>query len=1421
MVLLALATLAILAGLWLTRQPSPTAPGTTTPPDRAAATTPSSTDSRLRGEPGHAAPTLLAVSGIVLGSHDNGPVQGATVSLYAAPLNFPLVPTVRATTDVAGAYQLNVQTLPLHRSHGYYLEVVATGFATWFTPGPTLVPLTGELPLEDVKLLPGREVSGTVFAPDETPVQNGFVVVQHLAALQFDTDLASTRPTYAPIDSSGSFRTFSASDEVQVTAIVTPYSETSEKRQIARAKHIELKLLPHVLRDLQVTDSYGAPLSDVVVAQVNRLSRPSERTLLQAPAAADRTTLATTDIDGNCTLRIEGDRAAALYFLHPDHCVAMLPDVEAVGPPLAVQLERGSQLTFQLTDASGEAITLQDDAVEVGGFSADARTTAEPHWRLRCHRTSNGWRTQPLLPPEGATVLLVRGYQPAEVRWPEATGVHDLGVITLHRGDGVDVRVTDQQGRPLPDASVALRGTRHRGFTDSSGRWCHGGIRAAQVTIDVRAPLREPWTRVVTLSGGHPTLVYAHLARGGTVSGTVRAPAAVGWVRVRLLADDELVKSLAVPSGTPFQFDGVPTGVPLAVQASATGLATIDLSLAPLTDGETRTLELLELVEGAWVEGVVENENGAPIPGARVMIESPLDRVTKYRSATTDSQGAYVITGLQPGLHRISASARHHLSHPDRIRGVGFQVQAAQHARHDVELHTTATYVGTVVDTAGNPVPDASLTIHELQRSGIPRHARSGRDGSFTIQPIRHGRVQLTVRYASRQQELFFASTDELPPVVTVDRGAALTLTFPTTEEEIPPEKVHLEFQGYPAGGLGQVQPHYLSWDSAAHDSRFGVTFRRQAPVRSERVELPDLLPGHFDVSIAANGYEPMDSFSVILVAGTTTEVEVPFRMEARRVVTFVVLDAATEKPVLGATVLARGGVAGVGKQVDARGQCRETVILSRFNGYTVHAPGYRLEQRGLRTEERDSARHFEVKLIPDTTLSVTVKTDAGSPADQINVWARTRDAVHEPAQARTGVSGVAELTGLDVGVYDLSFSYRNGPTLATATVSIDTPGQNQIEHRLPATVAYRGFVRFGETPAAGQILLAPVSPPNASREDHEGDTTDRDEARAQKEASPGHAINARPRAQVSHGLFEFRWLPGQSYRARFDGHGGSFPFPEPLHADAEDHTLVVPAIPLRVDVLDDRGVPIPSVAVVVVTAAGTEVREFTNEAGVAHFILYPGECRVSVPRVFPQVSIPARTVDLRRATRVELTAAPPKECTLRFESKLAAPFFIVTAADGTPLASGAAPDATILLPVTEQVLLVTARDKEHFEDISEVAYVRITPALWSHETQPAGQQVVTLAPARTVVLDPALLDPKGLIVRTGVDVTIEGDTLPDGAVTLCVHPLDPQLILPPGVYRAIFETGIIKKSLHIDVSAAPHEQSPKAPAETTTSDDR
>jgi hypothetical protein len=135
-----------------------------------------------------------------------------------------------------------------------------------------------------------------------------------------------------------------------------------------------------------------------------------------------------------------------------------------------------------------------------------------------------------------------------------------------------------------------------------------------------------------------------------------------------------------------------------------------------------------EPAENAWVSATAEGEEQTPAARARFSFDPP-NRVL------TNADGTFELTGLRPGA-RYTLRVKQPFENAAVLHGV----TEGQTVRFT--LPPSGSVAGTLLDRSGGPLPFALVSAQSTD-TGITREAQSGPDGSFLLERIPAGHVQV------------------------------------------------------------------------------------------------------------------------------------------------------------------------------------------------------------------------------------------------------------------------------------------------------------------------------------------------------------------------------------------------------------------------------------------------------------------------------------------------------------------------------------------------------------------------------------------------------------------------------------------------------------------------------------------------------
>lgn len=271
----------------------------------------------------------------------------------------------------------------------------------------------------------------------------------------------------------------------------------------------------------------------------------------------------------------------------------------------------------------------------------------------------------------------------------------------LHPHFAVVGTVRDEAGQPIEGATVrGVRLSRPPAQSDARGRYELVGLDPQLPQQELVADHPDYATVVVGVRPeGTPTRKDLVLPRGATIAGVVLdgngqpLPGALLWIgSARYLTGAPTTRSRA--DGT-FEFPRVPAGeAPLG--ASAEGWPDAALRLAVPAPPQRLDGVVVRFGTGRFLAGVVVDERGAPIAGARVA--SSRDGSMFDRSTLSDADGRFRLVDLADAPYSFMAAAPGYVS----VMRVRFELD-----REDARfvLRRSGSLAGTVVDAeSGAPI---------------------------------------------------------------------------------------------------------------------------------------------------------------------------------------------------------------------------------------------------------------------------------------------------------------------------------------------------------------------------------------------------------------------------------------------------------------------------------------------------------------------------------------------------------------------------------------------------------------------------------------------------------------------------------------------------------------------------------------------
>jgi len=575
----------------------------------------------------------------------------------------------------------------------------------------------------------------------------------------------------------------------------------------------------------------------------------------------------------------------------------------------------------------------------------------------------------------------------------------------------------------------------------------------------------------------------ASLLVGLTLAVVAAPPEGAGPGRLRLLAVEG--KSGAPLDGVSVSWQALVGDKPLrgVVQTDKTGLAVIEWpagtklgfltftarkpAFAPVHmnwRGDARELSIsaekvLRFKPAVPIGGVVRDEAGAPVAGAKVTVSAPATESEQANyafqlgSPTTDAAGRWRIDEAPADLAKIWARAEH----PDYR-------QADIKPAHDLGAVTVMSrglsVSGTVTDADGRPVKGAKAVVgSDIWGSPEKPNAFTDDRGAFTVQNCEAGPTIVTVQaegFAPQFQDVALGG-DGKPLAFRLDKGSTLRVRA-------------VDVHGRPVAGA-----HFAADTWRGHRS---IMYRKDADAQG-LFEWAGAPPDVVLYDVIMKGYMTRRGVPLTAAEGVQTVTLYPLLVISGRVA-----DAKEGMPLREFRV-ARGrldqetGRVRWGEDGQATtfrdGQYKITSYLPNDSVvFRVEAPGFKaVESRALKPDEGAQSLDFRLERA-EGSAGVVLKPD-GRPAEGVRVALGT---THECVQLRSGrlphdTTSQVATTGAN-GVFQ--FSPPDGPFLLVVAADVGFAQVPSAAFKqsggiidLQSWSKIEGSVRIGGKPGADQ----------------------------------------------------------------------------------------------------------------------------------------------------------------------------------------------------------------------------------------------------------------------------------------------------------------------------------------------------------------
>uniref|UniRef100_A0A7C4LIY6 Carboxypeptidase regulatory-like domain-containing protein n=1 Tax=Schlesneria paludicola TaxID=360056 RepID=A0A7C4LIY6_9PLAN len=489
-----------------------------------------------------------------------------------------------------------------------------------------------------------------------------------------------------------------------------------------------------------------------------------------------------------------------------------------------VQLAADGVLRGVVIDAATQA-PLADATIEVQ--PQGVRTQSGPNGRF----VLNGLRT-------GIVEIEVNaaGSEPVRLTHDIVSGkLADL-VIPLAGKLALSGQVVHRlTGKPVPEATVAWRGTKARAKTDAEGRFRIERIRPGNVELDVVATGFAPGKLSVAVDRAETQMeipldgmavVVGRVTDQLTGAGIAGAEVLLRGTRAKVTTDEEGRFRMEQLLGGPAEFEVAATGYPRV---------TSKLNVLP----QNETTFATQLSGTAEVSGQVIDEEGLPVARAVATLAG-----TAYR-VTADDQGRFQLRGCRAGTVALELSADGYATaEVSATLKMGEAVSLGT-----IRLESARALRGWVLNAAtGEPIEGARIALVRGNRQAV-----TNREGRFQLDGVPPR------EFAARVAATGFVS-EELQFTANNDRAASLIALCP----ELKPKEIRfvltwanprIDLDAH----LYRVQPvhkHQHVWRQSPVDGTLRLELSSGDGARLETASFIASEAGKYELQVAARDLE-------------------------------------------------------------------------------------------------------------------------------------------------------------------------------------------------------------------------------------------------------------------------------------------------------------------------------------------------------------------------------------------------------------------------------------------------------------------------------------------------------------------------------------------------------------------------------------
>ena len=427
--------------------------------------------------------------------------------------------------------------------------------------------------------------------------------------------------------------------------------------------------------------------------------------------------------------------------------------------PLSIVLTRGGVAIAGVVRDGTTLDPVEGSLVETRTGESSARVSAEP--RLGLVDAVSDERGEFRLEGLVNSVYAVSASAPGYGRTTKANVSPGEPVeLYLFPGSGVYGRLLDEKGKPVEGALVSaesedrmrMHGPSTAQRSDADGRFAFLGLEPGGYRLFARHEDFAPAFHDLELSKESDGEVELVLTAGVTVTGRLvdeNDEPVAGKVSLRGL-DGGSVSSILRSRMTAetdaegfFSLASVPPGAH-TILAEARGYGSENIEA--VVSGKTREEDLGDIVleTGLVISGRVVDKSGAPITASAVVSASQPARGMMssagdlFVTAEADEEGRFVLAGLSPGAHHLTATAPGF--------GNSERVMAEPGASNvTLTLPLTGSIRGTVVDPEGRPVASFQAMARSSERRGFGGMSVQDVEGALVLDDVAEGEYAVEI----------------------------------------------------------------------------------------------------------------------------------------------------------------------------------------------------------------------------------------------------------------------------------------------------------------------------------------------------------------------------------------------------------------------------------------------------------------------------------------------------------------------------------------------------------------------------------------------------------------------------------------------------------------------------------------------------